>query len=569
MDRNKGITLIALIITIIVLLILAGIVINLAIGNNNIFNRAKQSKEETTKAELKQEIEFAILEIQIEKNEMGEVLTLDKLVNTEQLLAKKLTGITGEIQNNTIVGEYKDYNYIIKENFEVIIDSKVSGLKMTYSLQPAGYTKSDIIITLEAKAEDGTAINNIVSNDGLNVVDPNKSFKIVQNGLYKFTATDNSGNTKTISVPIQNIDNIEPTAQINVQTTTLFINGNAKADIIVNDAESGIDENRTKWTINTTSTAIGTSESIYTGGTLKQGVNNIETASIPTGGTYYIHVLAIDNAGNSKEYISQSITVKEVYMISTPQDLQNIKNNMSAEYFVENDIDMSGFTFSMIGSDTNRFTGTLDGQGHTISNLTLTGDGMFHTIENADFKNILFKDVNVQSSSYDVGTIAKNSSNQGTCNFEKVGITGSISSSRGNVGSFIGGVPSWGTIKLKNCYARTTLKSGSGYDVGGLIRGYSGNIGVSIENCYWSGTMNATHRVGSLVNSTDNDNQESPSMTAKNSYYNKETFTVSVPKSFSGTGLTTATMRNIANDTNWDFVNDWYIDNEGYPELKF
>ena len=48
---NKGITLIALVITIVVLIILAAVAINLSIGNNGIFNRAKQAKEEYTNAQ--------------------------------------------------------------------------------------------------------------------------------------------------------------------------------------------------------------------------------------------------------------------------------------------------------------------------------------------------------------------------------------------------------------------------------------------------------------------------------------------------------------------------------------
>ncbi|MCI9016619.1 MAG: hypothetical protein HFJ53_05610 [Clostridia bacterium] len=42
LKEQKGITLVALIITIIVLLILAGITISLIIGNNGILNRAKE-----------------------------------------------------------------------------------------------------------------------------------------------------------------------------------------------------------------------------------------------------------------------------------------------------------------------------------------------------------------------------------------------------------------------------------------------------------------------------------------------------------------------------------------------
>lgn len=41
--KEKGITLVALVVTIIVLLILAGVAISLSIGNNGIFNRAQNA----------------------------------------------------------------------------------------------------------------------------------------------------------------------------------------------------------------------------------------------------------------------------------------------------------------------------------------------------------------------------------------------------------------------------------------------------------------------------------------------------------------------------------------------
>ena len=55
-DKNKGITLIALVVTIIVLLILAGISISMLTGQNGILTRAAESKVKTEEAE-KQENE--------------------------------------------------------------------------------------------------------------------------------------------------------------------------------------------------------------------------------------------------------------------------------------------------------------------------------------------------------------------------------------------------------------------------------------------------------------------------------------------------------------------------------
>lgn len=60
MKNQKGITLIALVITIIVLLILAGVSIAMLTGNNGILTQANNSKLETAKAEAVDKINLAL-----------------------------------------------------------------------------------------------------------------------------------------------------------------------------------------------------------------------------------------------------------------------------------------------------------------------------------------------------------------------------------------------------------------------------------------------------------------------------------------------------------------------------
>lgn len=149
----------------------------------------------------------------------------------------------------------------------------------------------------------------------------------------------------------------------------------------------------------------------------------IESSKLTTSGSYYFHILAVDNAGNSREYISEAVTIKSGYAISTPQDFQNMGSNLSASYYVVNDIDMADFDFKCISSG--RFSGKLDGQGHTISNLTITDGGIFNVILNSTFENILFKNVNLSGCG---GVLAKEQDDYGTSTIRKVGITGSVDS---------------------------------------------------------------------------------------------------------------------------------------------
>ena len=63
MKKENGITLIALVITIIVLLILAGISIAMLTGDNGILNKATESTTKTKDGEVEEAIKLAIAEI--------------------------------------------------------------------------------------------------------------------------------------------------------------------------------------------------------------------------------------------------------------------------------------------------------------------------------------------------------------------------------------------------------------------------------------------------------------------------------------------------------------------------
>lgn len=59
------------------------------------------------------------------------------------------------------------------------------------------------------------------------------------------------------------------------------------------------------------------------------------------------------------------------YIIETPQDLQDMNEDLEAYYVLGNDLDMSDFEWTPIGSYGDPFVGQLDGAGHEITNLEL------------------------------------------------------------------------------------------------------------------------------------------------------------------------------------------------------
>ncbi len=60
LKENRGVTLVALVITIIVLLILAGVSISLVVGDNGVLNQAVNAADNTNKAAVQTELEMAV-----------------------------------------------------------------------------------------------------------------------------------------------------------------------------------------------------------------------------------------------------------------------------------------------------------------------------------------------------------------------------------------------------------------------------------------------------------------------------------------------------------------------------
>lgn len=60
--------------------------------------------------------------------------------------------------------------------------------------------------------------------------------------------------------------------------------------------------------------------------------------------------------------------------ISTADQLKAVANNLGGSYKLTADIDLGGIAWTPIGNSDTPFTGTFDGNGHTVSNFTVTAD---------------------------------------------------------------------------------------------------------------------------------------------------------------------------------------------------
>ncbi|MDR0767072.1 MAG: hypothetical protein LBE57_01285 [Methanosarcinales archaeon] len=189
---------------------------------------------------------------------------------------------------------------------------------------------------------------------------------------------------------------------------------------------------------------------------------------------------------------------------------------LNATYILEGNVNMAnvnGGVFTPIGSQTNPFTGTLDGQNFTISNLSISASshaGLFSVTNGATIENVILNNVtNPTSGAYSGSLVgAANNTVIENCHALSVSVSGNYS-----IGGLVGSLN--GSAVSNSSASGTVRGSSPGSGVGGLagsaeqdsvittsfaavaVTAESGNIGgfigglsnSTISNCYAEGNV--------------------------------------------------------------------------------
>ncbi len=178
--------------------------------------------------------------------------------------------------------------------------------------------------------------------------------------------------------------------------------------------------------------------------------------------------------------------------IYTIGDLSNISQDMSGNYILMTDLDLSivpDWT-PLVGPPHGLFEGIFEGNGHTISNLHSTRGGLFEGINGGTINSLNFIDVSINAAGVSRGAGAITSySENGT--ITNCSVTGTIASS-----DTVGGIVATGlgTI-ISDCNVSATIVSNRA--AGGIV-GHSFGSG-SFSNCVSSGTIQSTGIAGGIV----------------------------------------------------------------------
>ena len=229
LNNKKGITLIALVVTVVVLIILAGVSINAVLGDNGIIKKANQAASVTKEAEVKEAINRTILEF---------YLTNDYETLEDFLKAKVTEGKIDSVTKNA------DGTLTVKKGeYSVTVENKTNSSGGSSSGgSTGGETQTPEITIGEAKVvanSDGTgsAITDVASvylgntlyitfshsiTGGTTVVDKTIPYAVTKNGTYTFTVTgtvNGKSYTKNVSVTVNQFKDVYEYMQTNTKVT--------------------------------------------------------------------------------------------------------------------------------------------------------------------------------------------------------------------------------------------------------------------------------------------------------------------------------------------------------------
>ncbi len=227
-------------------------------------------------------------------------------------------------------------------------------------------------------------------------------------------------------------------------------------------------------------------------------------------------------------------TAQNPYKIATAGDLQCVRDNLAAHYEIVNDFDAADIEFIPVGTATEPFTGVINGNGHTISNLTVgvtSGryNALFSYLDNATIKDVTFLNPTViKSDEPYCGLVAAQMQRSTLSNVHAIGLN--VESSNG--GEF-GGLVNSATLNsvITDCsVTNASINLPNATTVGGIVAetrtnstiaasAFSGSIAAkavvggilgtsgpnagNISDCHVDADITGGHLVGGIVGDMD------------------------------------------------------------------
>lgn len=189
--------------------------------------------------------------------------------------------------------------------------------------------------------------------------------------------------------------------------------------------------------------------------------------------------------------LAGSGTDDDPYLIEDGDDLDSVREDLTAHYEVTADIDLSGAEWTPIGTEDTPFTGVLDGSGYTIDALTID-ESASHTALIAATDGATIRDVDLTGVDVTGGDhTAAVAGEAVTTTIDTVTVAGSVDGEQWTAG-VVGHVTGGDVTEVVN---DATVAGGS--SVGG-VAGYI-HDGTTVEDACNHGTINAGSKAGGIA----------------------------------------------------------------------
>lgn len=237
--------------------------------------------------------------------------------------------------------------------------------------------------------------------------------------------------------------------------------------------------------------------------------NNASAADEVIINTDFTDVIVVVLNENSSEFAGGSGTEEDPYQVSTPEQLNAVRNNLSAHYIQTKDIDLSGWdNWIPIGVyyftqtydpywTVDNFSGVYDGNGHSINNLEISiidtdenlekgrrdseerGIGLFAFVKDATLKNISIVDskINIEDTS--------------NVTYER----------QAKIGGLVAYVD--GNSEITNCSVTMDISSkhssGRSDFIGGIVSICEASSNLTIKDCRYRGNITITNIIDESI----------------------------------------------------------------------
>lgn len=209
---------------------------------------------------------------------------------------------------------------------------------------------------------------------------------------------------------------------------------------------------------------------------------------------YLLTAMALFAMNVQAQFTGGAGTEAEPYQVATAEQLQAVSDFPTASFVLTDDIDLSDIVWKPIAN----FTGHFNGQGHTISNLTIEsgedGLGLFSRMNTPGvIENVVCRGFYIICNRWS-GLLCGTNGNWET----KGGLIKNcyIYDSTLEGTEFIGGFSGVSGGSYENCYAVNVTIEGSGTAVGGITG--NNEAGGHYWNCMFHGTIIGTTNTGGI-----------------------------------------------------------------------